>query len=126
MRETLCLLASGNGRTGAGTSQLRPLAPMSTRRPLQEPGHDRFDEARDQIRRTPRHWPRSLRTSFAKGPPWTGDPDRRATPGGSSEPARSLTVAVRHHRDVPHDVPGDHGRVVDLLVRPVRHVLEDG
>jgi Cytochrome bd terminal oxidase subunit I len=33
-------------------------------------------------------------------------------------------MAVRHHGDVPHDVPGHHRRVVDLLVCPVRAALE--
>ena len=34
-------------------------------------------------------------------------------------------MAVRHHGVIPYDVPVDHRRVVDLLVRPVWAVLED-
>ncbi len=45
--------------------------------------------------------------------------------GGSVEPARSVAMAVRHHGVVPHDFPGHHRRVVDLLVRLIRAALED-
>jgi hypothetical protein len=34
-------------------------------------------------------------------------------------------MAIRNHRDVPYDVPGNHHRVVDLLEHPVRDALED-
>ena len=34
-------------------------------------------------------------------------------------------MAVRHHGVIPYDLPVDHRRIVDLLVRPVWAVLED-